>query len=374
MYGIALAIIIVIDLIVFLPQWRKIKLINILLLAAYICIAFNVRQTPDINNYILRFNLDYAGHDYGFTFLAHFFRDHGATFYEFQNCFFLIALSCIAYGLIRLTKQRALIYILYFFFPFLLNLVQLRNFMVLALLVLATGMCYGNENKITKSIWWCVLCGLAATLHIVAIAYIPFIFIWNNKRALRYIIIGSSVLVILLLIVPGNLVSLVTNIVNFIADEKRADVYSVRATTQLGVILMVAESIAMMLIAKLVGDFVDSYNEVLFTKGSSCYIESSHFKFVINLLYYSSVFWPFYFLNGNFTRLMQNEYFIIFMAMATLMRYALNVNRLTEHKIKMRNNLIVSILIFIPLYIYSITTIWGGLYEDVVVPILGGLF
>lgn len=372
MYGIALALVIVADLIAFYPYRKRIRPINILLLGFMIYVAFNVRNTPDINNYILRFTHDYPGHDYGFIFISHSFRDHGATYFEFQNWYYFVAISAIAYGLIRLTEQRTLIYILYFFFPFLLNLVQLRNFMVLALLILAIGMCYGNENNLAKRIWWCVLCGLATTQHIAAIAYIPFVFVWDNKKALRYIVVGSSILTFLLLIAPGNMVNLLTNIVNFVADETRADMYGVRAT-QLGIIVMVVESIAMMLIAKLAGDFVNIYNEDLLAQESYRYIESSHFEFVINLLYYSSVFWPFYFLNGNFTRLMQNEFLIVYMGMATLFRYALSVNQRMGRSIKISNKLILTILIFIPLYIYNLTTIWGGLYEEVVVPVLADL-
>lgn len=373
MYVVALTILVLIDSILIFPYRRDIKATNVLLIGFMVYVALNVRQTPDISNYITRFTYNYAGHDNGFTFLAHFFRDHGAEFYEFQSFYYLVALSCIVYGLLRLTDQRTLIYILYFFFPFLLNLVQLRNFMILAFLVLAIGMCYGNDNRIAKRIWWCVLCALAATQHLAAVAYIPFVFIWNNKKIINKIIIGSSILTLLLLIAPGNLVGLITNIVKFVADETRADRYGMRAT-KLGVIVMVAESIAMMLIAKFSGDFVNSYNEELAEMGSSHYIESSHFDFVINLLYYSSVFWPFYYLHGNFTRLMQNEFLIVYMAIATLLHYALSINWKAERNIKMTNSFVVSVIAFIPIYIYNLLTIWGELYKEVVVPILGSLF
>ena len=58
MYVGAITAIIIADLIAFFPQRRNIKLINILLLGFMLYVAFNVRQTPDINNYIVRYNLD----------------------------------------------------------------------------------------------------------------------------------------------------------------------------------------------------------------------------------------------------------------------------------------------------------------------------
>lgn len=373
MYIGAMIAIIIADLIAFYPYRKRIKLINIILLGFMIYVAFNVRKTPDMNNYIARFNLDYAGHDYGFIFLAHFFRDHGASFYEFQNWYFLLAISMIAYGLVRLTKDRTLIYILYFFFPFLLNLVQIRNFMVLAVLILAIGICYGNDNKILKRILWCVLCGLAATQHLVAIAYVPFVFIWDNKKALKYVILGSSIVTVLLLIVPGRIIAVISGIINLVADETRSDVYGVRST-QLGIIVMVLESVAMMLVARFSALFVSEYNKIIQSINEKKIIESSHFDFVVNLLYYGSIFWPFYFLNGNYTRLMQNELLTVYMAIATVLKYVFAINKGVERSVKMSNMLIASIVIFIPLYIYSLTTIWGNLYEAVVTPILGDLF
>ena len=373
MYRMAFAITIIEDLIVFIPQRKKIRIINIILIGFLLFIAFHVRKSPDINNYIARFNYDYAGHDYGFIFLAHLFRDHGATFYEFQNWYFFASISMIAYGLIRLTANRTLIYILYFFFPFLLNLVQIRNFMVLAFLILAIGMCYGNDNKKVKRIWWCVLCGLAATQHIVAIAYIPFVFVWDNKKVLKYIIIGSSIVTALLFVFPGRMVALISEIVNLVADETRSDMYGVR-TTQLGIIVMVLESVAMMLIARFSAVFVSEYNKNIPPINESKLIESSHFDFVVNLLYYSSVFWPFYFLNGNYTRLMQNEFLIVYMAIATMIRYAFSINRGVARNVKMSNTLIGAMAIFVPLYISGLSTLWGGLYDNVVVPILMELF
>ncbi len=369
MYRIALAVVIIVDLVVFFPYRKKIKLINLLMVGFMTYIAFNVRQTPDINNYMIRYNMDYAGHEYGFILLARFFRNHGATYFEFQNCYLLVAISTISYGLIRLTDNRTFIYIFYFFFPFLLNLVQLRNFMVLAFLVLAIGVSYGNENNIIKRIGWCVLCGLAATQHIVAIAYIPFVFVWDNKKALKFIIGGSLGVTLLLLITPDRMVAIISNFINLVADDTRASIYGVRAT-QFGIIVMVLESVAMILIAKYSSIFIDEYNQLLDKMGSTKYIETSHFEFVVNLLYYSSIFWPFYFLNGNFTRLMQNELLIVYMVIATVMRYALNITQLSERNVKMSNMLIGIFLFFIPLYAINLSTLWNGLYESVVVPVL----
>ena len=245
--------------------------------------------------------------------------------------------------------------------------------MVVAFLVLAIGMCYGKKNKNLKRIWWCALCGIAATQHIVAVAYIPFVFVWNNKKALKYIVIGSSIVIAILLVSPGSMVNLISSIVSLVADEARSEQYGVRST-KLGIIVMVAESVAMMVIARLSALFVGEYNELQKNKGCVRLIETTHFDFVVNLLYYSSIFWPFYFLNGNFTRLMQNEFMIVYMTMATILKCALAVNWRMKRRARMSNALIGSIVLFIPLYIYNLISIWGGLYQEVVTPILLDLF
>ena len=67
---------------------------------------------------------------------------------------------------------------------------------------------------------------------------------------------------------------------------------------------------------------------------------------------------------------MKNELLIVYMVIATVMRYALNITQSSERNVKMSNMLIGIFLFFIPLYAINLSTLWNGLYESVVVPVL----
>ena len=374
MYGMVMGITILIDVILFFPYRNKIRLSNLILLVLMLMVAFSVRKTPDIANYILNFNFgSTSGKDPAFAFLLSIFKKGGATYYNFQDWYFLVALSLISYGLIRLTDHRTLIYILFFFYPFLLNLVQIRNFMAMALLVFAIGVCYSNREKFSKRILWCLIVGLAATQHAAAMAYIPFALFWDKKKALRFLVIASSIFTAVLFIGPDSLLNILARFLSFAIDSERAETYGARST-HFGLFVMVAQAVAMMLIAKFSVRFANEYNKLPTRDVALKRVDTAPLTFTFDLLCYSAIFWPFYLLNGNFTRLTQNEFLLIFMCMALLLKYKASLHGRKDFGAKIVNPLTFSFLAFAPLYIYSLTTIWSTHYQDVVIPIMRGVF
>ena len=372
MYLIALLIVTIIDLFFIIQNRETIRPLNIVIIGVLLYLAFCVRNTPDINNYILRFQLDYQGHDYGFIYVSHFFRDLGLNYYQFQFLYYYLAISLMVIGLINITPHRLLVYILYFFFPFFLNLVQLRNFMVFAILIFATGYCHKNSNQINSKIVWCLLILLAASQHIVALAYLPFAFCWNNKKVLNIIIIGSLIISVFLLISPDEFVQVFTNLIEQIIDEDRASTYSVRST-HFGSVVMVVEAILMIVIAKYSAYFINETRFQINATDSNYIVNSTHFIFIINLLYYSSVFWPLYFLNGSFSRLMQNEFVLVYVFIAYVVRILISISRNKKESLNM-NYYIVSLFSFVLLFIYNMKTLWFDLYDEVILPILNDAF
>lgn len=108
--------------------------------------------------------------DIGYYVLCVIGKHIGLTFQTFRAIFITVALFFFVKGFSYFAKNKKNIYILYLFFPFLMEVVQYRFFMAVAIMLYALR--YLKEGHYKKFI---ILVILAASSHLLALIYLLFL-------------------------------------------------------------------------------------------------------------------------------------------------------------------------------------------------------
>lgn len=134
------------------------------------------------------YGVDNGSLNIGFRFLYAVFSGMGASYRVFLIVFSLVFLALLYWAVDRMTDNAAFVLGMYLFFPFALDVVQIKNFAVVVFLTLATSFLVGKKNEkrerlrdkiLPVSLF--ALCVLLATfLHYSAIIYfillVPYFF------------------------------------------------------------------------------------------------------------------------------------------------------------------------------------------------------
>lgn len=257
-------------------------------------------NNPDYEVYLSIYNSngEYTTNslEIGFIVLVKFFN-----LINFNYEMFLMTISFLAFYLIhttvrKLTTNYNYVYSLYFLFPLFIDIVQIRNFLMMAIFIYATRFLLEN-----KKIKYLITILLASTFQMSAIALLPFVFI-NNKgmnffgRIIFLVSISSSIIILM----NGKKIPYIDNLIDFSQSEKLSLYFE--TTTNYGFVLywfLQIISFALIVLSR-----------KLYLKYENVNIENSIKMKYINLVYWINVFsfmyLPFYLLNSNFSRLLRN--------------------------------------------------------------------
>lgn len=109
----------------------------------------------------------------GFWLLVNVASKIGMNYSQFLIVYTAIGLILIGNSLILYTRKPILSIVCYFCYPFFLDLVQIRHFMAMAIFVFASRyLLHYNRANLIK---YCLLIFLAATQHIIALAFLFFL-------------------------------------------------------------------------------------------------------------------------------------------------------------------------------------------------------
>lgn len=144
----------------------------------------NYKNLYDYVNYT---GVGYSTSQFGFVFIMKFASRLGLEYHHFLMIFSLIGLYLISDTVKRYTDKPQLVYLVYFIYPFLLDIVQVKHFLAMSIIVY----CFryleyeGNLNNIKY------LLGIlmAVSIHTISIIFIPILFIKNIKISKMYILI-----------------------------------------------------------------------------------------------------------------------------------------------------------------------------------------
>ena len=146
-------------------------------------VLFGFSESADLENYrtifyqVSTFNpieiiTSFNGRDKGYLFINSLASSVGMTFEEFHVILVSIWLFCMIYISKKITNSTLIVLLLYLLWPFFMDVIQLRTTIV-DLLVFISLYISSKQDKFSN-IKACFIIMLACTIHLLAIAYLPF--------------------------------------------------------------------------------------------------------------------------------------------------------------------------------------------------------
>lgn len=294
------------------------KILTILLIIFLWVLFWGNYQNPDYNNYLRSYNeiafldapiINHSGSEFGFRFLMKL----GSLFNISYNGFIMI-ISAMGFMLIystvtKFTENLNYVFLLYFLTPFFLDVVQVRNFLAMAILIFSTRYLFYEDTK--NNIKFLISILLATTIHYSAILYLPMVFInkTDKKKIVKFIVLISIVLSISTLFLDKNILPVIAGLAYKISNNKKI-VKWFESRTRYGYILFFAMHFINFLMISITKKYAN--NNLENKDGLQGYDKNeinNYYKFV-ELVYwinvYAFAFFPFYIIASTFTRLMRN--------------------------------------------------------------------
>lgn len=244
--------------------------------------------------------------EWGFLFLVKLGNYMGLSYN-----FFLLIVSLVCYTIIFLTVKKYtsnfhLLYVFYFIFPFFMDVIQIRNFIIMSIFIYATR--FLVENSRLKYI---LLISIACTFHLSAVAFFPFVLVtFKNKEILLKTIVISSTLLSAVTLINNKTVPFLNVIISAVSNEKVEDYFD--SNTNLGFLLywlLYFLSLSSIFISKKV---YENFNKTNLKNN----LKYSFIKVVYWINVVSSLYLPLYLMNSNFSRLLRNTIILNYIVMA----------------------------------------------------------
>lgn len=224
-----------------------------------------------------------------------------ANFIGLSYEFFLLIISLFGFLLIhstvkKYTENYNYIYILYFIFPYFFDIVQIRNFLIMAIFIYSTKYIFSNSR-----IKYCIIILLAGLIHISAFLYLPMLLIQvKKKNNLIRLIVFFSFIFSLIIITNNKNIPLLNEIILLLKINKIN--YYLTTKTNYGFILF--------WILQILSFIVIYISKRVYRKYESKEFISNNNRNIINVIYWINIiafiYFPIYLINVNFTRLMRN--------------------------------------------------------------------
>lgn len=265
------------------------------------------RDNPDYITYQQIFSGPFYSKDPGFGVIIQILKTLGFTVVNFRLGIALIGLFLMSITVFRLVDNRVLFYLIYGIYPFLYDVVQARNFLVMSILVFSVQFLIDPSFKHGR-LYFIFAMLIAISIQKVAIAYVPFVLLTNTqilKSRKQMLYLGIPVIVFLAA-ERGFVINLVTSIATS-SDLTELNNYST-LNTRYGWLFFWAEQIFAYLLIVYANKIEQSDQQIVALANESP-IDAVKLKFVSFMLIvntYSFVFLPLFILNQNYTRIIRN--------------------------------------------------------------------
>lgn len=251
-------------------------------------------ENVDRDNYTLLFEqIEQGGSGFitsqiGLVLLFKLFIFIGFSYQTSIVFIFLIGITFIHSFVSKYAKNVPLVYLLYFIYPFFLDVVQIKHFLAMSILIFASARLFSAGGKFSTLLFFL----LAASFHYIAIFFIPFLFL-SSLNIRHFTIVVVLFTVIMFIIVKFNFYLV------FLSSEAiliRVQSYLDNAPKFGFLIQMVIQIFICLLVLNLKGK-LDKY-----------YVDEKFISFVVYLNIYLLIMLPFYMINGNFERVYRVSY------------------------------------------------------------------
>lgn len=210
---------------------KKRKFISVSLFLLLVILMGTNTNNPDYFVYKDYFNLTRSINDFGFMFLIRLFNSLNISYEHFRLILAFIGLLLINITVKKSTNNNSLFYLLYFIYPFFIDVVQIRNFIAYAIVLYAiTYLIEGTKNGKTK---FAALVLIASSIHLTSVIYLVFLFIEKIKKP-NFLRLFYYLLIFIIMLVTIHrplFINMMDQLFSFVANfDNRIMYYNVIST------------------------------------------------------------------------------------------------------------------------------------------------
>ena len=176
----------------------KLSLLIVLFIAMWILFWGNLSNADYLTylkeyNYIMQTGNFPIGREIGWCLLMKISSNFGLKYYQFLMVVSFIGLSLIMITVRKYTDKPQFALILYFIYPYLLDIIQVRQFLAMSIIVFCLR--YLEKNTITENIKYIIGVLIACSIHYLSLIFLPLFIIKNLKTKQLYIIVFVAIAV-----------------------------------------------------------------------------------------------------------------------------------------------------------------------------------
>lgn len=288
--------------------------ITLVVIILWLIMGANTKN-PDFYTYSINYVPNRIGSDVGYSLLIKIFSSIGFSYSTFRMIISFMGIFLISRTINKLVINKSAFYLLYLLYPFIIDVVQIRNFLVMSILIYSIPYLL-TESK-TDRIKFGVFILIASTLQLTAIFYLPILFIEKiRKNNLLKIIISSSIFMIIMVSINKPLLNEFSQVLLQLGDfDQRILIYS-KIQTNYGFLLLWVLQLSSFLLVLWANRILRINNYVINAKKieHNNQVVIKRFKETENrylgiikwINIYAFLFLPFYVFQITFARLLRN--------------------------------------------------------------------
>jgi len=293
----------------------------------------NYKQLYD---YISYTGAGFSTSQFGFVQIMKFATKLGLQYHHFLMIVSLIGIYLITDTVKKYTDKPHLVYTLYFIHPFLLDIVQVKHFLAMAIIVYCFR--YLEQEGSKNNIKFIVGVLIASSIHAISILFLPLLFI--KKMRIKTLVL--SVAIVLLIGIPIAYTDILQIIASKILNIQRVEIYFLNRA-RFGFFIQFFIQGTILLIVH--------YSRKILQKRREC---NRYVDLIYRTNLYLIVLFPFYIINGTFERGFR---------MIMILNYILFSKLFSTSK--KREKIVILILIFI--FVFSLFMYYTFIpYKDTV--------
>ncbi len=289
---------------------KNIKIIDCLSLIFLIFISSYSKDYADYDNYLFMYNNNEMITQLGLKFTMKIGNILSLTYNQYLIFINTLCYIMIFYIIKKLAPNRSVVYLLYFIYPYFLDIIQLKNFIGESFLIFSVGILIINREKLKPIFIY--LCSLG--FHEAFILYLPYWFI--KKRILKKLIITSFVAFTVIFISFYLKLGILEKLIFFLPEWKIRN-YTDKIA-RIGWIIPLGYQLFSFYIVKVM---LKKLTKILYKKDRI-------FKKLDKLLTYSLVFLGLYYINGTFERLYRNLWIFNYIIASNYYIYSKNKKKI----------------------------------------------
>ena len=239
--------------------------------------------------------------DSGYTLINYYANYSGFNYIEFKTILSLLCMLALSYWVYRLSNNCICFLILYLIYPFFMDVIQIRNYIVEIILFYALYDLSQNKNTIKYVLF--VL--IAASFHSLALVYLPFAFFYALSG--NFIVVKLKKMLLLL----GAMMPIYAPYIEenmeliglLLSNDSGIQHYERYTTVSMGYGYLYAYLFILIVI-------------IYLRKYKNIFMHNNFFHVVYDMYFYLLMLSPLYAVNGNMTRIPRNLMLPLFVIMS----------------------------------------------------------